>query len=110
MGRVALLLLFAAALDGAEDRLTAIDALLVPMRTAPIADARGTTPALTNVKHQLRDWIEFHLSALQWKDARWTPNPFVLQEQLNDELSQADLFCSQNATCGENRLGYLGRV
>ena len=104
------MLLFASVLRGEEGRLAAIHALLVPMRTEPIADARGATPALTNVKHQLRDWIESHLSALQWKDARWTPNPSVLQEQLNDELSQADLFCPQNATCGENPLGYLDRV
>jgi hypothetical protein len=80
------------------------------MRTAPIDAARGATPALTDVKHRLRDWIEFHLSALQWKDARWTPNPSVLQEQLNDELGDADLLCPQNATCGENPLGYLDRV
>src|ERR1700740_1805148 len=99
MGRLVFLLLFASVLHGADDRLTAIHALLVPMRTAPIADARGATPALTGVKHQLRDWIESHLFAVQWKNARWTPNPSVLQDQLNDELSQADLFCPQNATC-----------
>ncbi|MGA2597790.1 MAG: hypothetical protein ABSH09_12475, partial [Bryobacteraceae bacterium] len=81
MGRLALLLLFASVIRGAEDRLAAIHALLVPMRGAPIAEARGATPALTDVKHQLRDWIEFHLSALEWKDAGWTPNPIVLQEQ-----------------------------
>jgi len=110
MGRLALLLLLASVLRGAEDRLAAIHALLVPMRTAPIADARGATPALTNVKHQLRDWVEFHLSALHWKDTRWTPNPSVLQERLNEELSQADLFCPQKATCVQNPLGYLDRV
>jgi hypothetical protein len=105
MCRLALLLLFVSILRAAEDRLAAINALLVPMRTAPISDTRGATPVLTDVKHQLRDWIESHLAALQWKDARWTPNPTVLQEQLNDELSRAGLFCSQNATCWENPLG-----
>lgn len=109
MCRLALLLLFASPLYGDEDRLAAIHALLVPMRGSPIAEARGATPTLTDVKHQLRDWIEFHLSALRWKDARWTPNPSVLQERLNDELSHADLFCPQNA-CAENRLGHLDRV
>jgi len=103
-------LLVASVLHAAEDRLAAIHTLLVPMRTAPIADARGATPALTSVKHQLRDWIEFQLADLQWKDGRWTANPTVLQEQLNDELNRADLFCPQNATCWENRLGYLDRV
>ena len=80
------------------------------MRTAPVADARGATPVLTNVKHQLRDWIQIHLAGLQWRDGGWTPNPTVLQEQLNGELSKADLFCSQDAACRENPLGYLGRI
>lgn len=109
MTRLALLLLCASVLRGAEDRLIAIHALLLPMRTAPIADARGATPALTNVKHQLRDWIELRLSEMQWVDARWAPTPSVLQEQLNDELSRADLFCP-NSTCGESPLGYLDRL
>lgn len=109
MCRLALLLLFASLLLAEEDRLAAIRALLVPMRTAPIAEGRGATPGLTNVKHQLRDWIESRLATLQWKDARWTPNPTVLQEQLNDELSHAGLFC-QGATCWQNPLGYLDRI
>ncbi len=80
------------------------------MRAVAIADARGATPALTAVKHQLRDWIESHLAHLQWKDARWAPSPTVLQEQLNDELSRAGLFCPPNETCWEDRLGYLDRI
>ncbi|HEV2687853.1 MAG TPA: hypothetical protein VGV35_04840 [Bryobacteraceae bacterium] len=104
------MLLFASVLGGADDRLAAIHALLVPTRTAPIADARGATPALTKVKHQLRDWIESRIVALQWKDAGWTVNPTVLQEQLNDELSHAGLVCPQDATCWPNPLGYLNRV
>jgi hypothetical protein len=110
MRRLALALLFGPVLLAAEDRLAAIHALLVPMRTAPIADSRGATPALTNVKHQLRDWIEFHVAALQWKDTGWTTNPTVLQEQLNDELSRAGLFCPHDATCSQNELGYLDRA
>jgi len=110
MGRLALILLFGSVLSAADDRLAAIHAILAPMRSSPIADARGATPPLTSVKHQLRDWIELYLSGLQWKDGRWTINPSVLEEQLNDELSQSDLFCSQNATCLQNPLGYLDRV
>jgi hypothetical protein len=110
MDRLAFLFLLAPVLVAAEDRLDAIHALLVPMRTAPIADGRGATAALTDVKHQLRDWIEFRLSDVQWKDGRWTPNSIVLQEQLNDGLSKADLFCPQNTACGQNPLGYLGRI
>ena len=107
MGRLALALLFASALRGADDRLTTIGALLAPMRTAPISDTRGATPVLTDVKHQLRDWIEFHLTDLRWKDDRWTPNPSVLQDRLTDQLSQAGLFCLQHGSCGDNPLGYL---
>ncbi len=110
MCRLALLFVVASVLRAAEDRLTPIQALLVPMRTAPISDARGATPALTDVKHQLRDWIESHLDAMQWNGARWTPDPAVLEEQLNDELSRAGLFCPEGATCWENRLGYLDRL
>jgi len=111
MGRLALLLLFASVLRAVDDpRLAAIHALLVPMRTAPIAEARGATLTLTEVKHQLRDWVESRLAALQWKDAGWTISPTVLHEQLNDELSHADLFCPQDAKCWDNGLGYLDRV
>src|SRR6516165_9012572 len=99
MCRLALLLLFASVPGAADDRLDAIRALLVPMRKAPIAEARGATPALTNVKHQLRDWIESRLAGVEWKDGRWIPNPTVLQEQLNNELRRAGLFCSENAPC-----------
>ena len=109
MRRLAVLLLFASVLRAAGDGVATIRALLIPMRKAPIADARGATPALTDVKHQLRDWIEAHLATLQWKDGRWTTNPTVLQEQLNHELSGAGLFC-QDATCGQSELGYLDRV
>src|SRR5580658_1847666 len=106
---LALFFLFAPLLSAADDRVAAVQTLLVPMRAAPLAKARGATPALTNVKHQLREWIEFRLAGMQWKDGRWTPNPAVLQEQLNDELSRAGLFCEE-ASCGQNLLGYLGRV
>jgi len=47
---------------------------------------------------------------VEWKDGRWTTNPTALQEQLNDELGQAGLFCPPNAACWEDRLGYLDRV
>jgi hypothetical protein len=111
MRGLALLLLFACELRAAEDRLAAIQLLLVPMRAAPIAAAaRGATPALTDVKHQLRDWIESRLTVLQWNGNRWAPNSAVLEEQLNDELVRADLVCARNPKCLENPLGYLGRV
>lgn len=110
MRRLPLLFLFASVLSSAEDPLAAIHALLVPMRTAPIAEARGATPALTDVKHQLRDWIESRLAAPQPKNGRWEVGSTILQEQLNEELSRAGLFCLQQDICPENRLGYLNRV
>ncbi len=89
-----------------------IHALLVPMRSAPFAEARGATPALTKVSNTCSATGSSPVSrhALHWNGNRWIPNPTVIQEQLNDELSRADLFCLQDASCGENRLGYLGRV
>jgi hypothetical protein len=106
---LALFFLFAPLLSAADDRVAVVQTLLVPMRAAPLAKARGATPTLTNVKHQLRDWIEFRLAGMQWKDGRWTPNLAVLQEQLNDELSRAGLFCEE-AGCAQTPLGYLDRV
>lgn len=110
MFRLAVLLIFVSALRAADDPLASIHALLVPMRTAPISAARGATPALTAVKHQLRYCLESKLAGLAWKDGSWTVNPAILQEQINNELSRADLFCSQDAVCGQNPLGYLDRV
>jgi hypothetical protein len=114
MRHLALLLLFASVLGAAVDpRLTAIHELLVPMRTAPYAQTtRGATPALTTVKHQLREWIESRFDTLQWDgwQVRWIPDPSVLEEQLNDELSRADLFFPTKPPVWDDPLGYLGRV
>ena len=110
MWKLAVLLASASVLLGSEDRIGLIRSLLIPMRTAPISQARGATSALTTVKHQLRDWIETQLAPLRWKDGRWTPNPTVLQENLNEELSRAGLLCRQDVKCQENPLGYLDRI
>jgi len=75
------------------------------MRITPIGDAsRGARPALTDVKHQLRDWIESHFDVLLSK------SPTVLQEQLNDELDRSGLFFPKNAIDGQNPLGYLDPI
>jgi hypothetical protein len=76
----------------------------------PIGEARGATLALTDVKHRLRDWVESHLAVVQWKEGLWTTDPTVLQEQLNEELSRADVVCPLYAKCQGNPLGYIGRV
>ena len=76
----------------AEDaRLSELQGMLVPMRKIPAAhlSVRGAMPALTVIKHQLRDWIETHLGALE-------PNgdPEALARQLNDELKRGELLCA----------------
>lgn len=114
MRPVALALLGFSLLAQAEDaKLDAIRALLAPMRADKTKGrtARGATPALTDVKHHLRDWIESRLADLHWNGVRWTPNPKVLQEQLNGDLDSAGLFCGANVPCPEETgLGFLGRV
>jgi hypothetical protein len=113
MCRLTLLLVFGSVLRAADDpRLTAIHELLVPMRNIkPDAQARGATPALTKVKHQLRDWIESRIADLKWNGTRWTPNPAVLQEQLNDELTRADLFLPKDPLkLYAPLVGYLDRI
>src|ERR1039457_618192 len=116
MRLLVLLLLSSPLVIHAEDgRLAAIRALLLPMRANQLANlkSRGATPVLTTVKHQLRDWIESRLSVLRFNGSRWNPNPVVLQEQLNDELDRAELFCgpSSKVPCPEwSELGFLGRI
>jgi hypothetical protein len=113
MYRLALLLLFASVLRAAGDpRLTAIHELLVPMRNIkPDAQARGATPALTTGKHELRDWLESRITGLEWNGTRWTPNPTVLQEQLNDELNRADLFLPKDPReVYAPLVGYIDRI
>jgi hypothetical protein len=100
--------------QASDARLDAIRALLLPMRSADFSGnkVRGATPATTAVKHQLREWIEPRLSPLQWNGVRWTPDPIVLQEQLNDELTREGLFCVSEWKGCESRtpLGFLGRI
>ncbi len=110
MNRLALLLLLASVAQAADERLAAIRTLLVPMRTAPVTSARGATPALTEVKHEFRDWIESRLGQLKWTGHRWDPDPKVLQEQLNDELRRAGLLCEEDQRCSEDWLGFLNGV
>ncbi len=108
------LLLGGTILAQAEDgRLDAIRGLLEPMRSEQSGNlkARGATPAMTTVKHLLREWIESRVSTLRWNGVRWDPDPVVLQEQLNDELRRAELFCDVrlNAGCPQwSERGFLG--
>jgi hypothetical protein len=55
-------------------------------------DTRGATPALTVVKHQLRDWAEARLKGLP-RDG----SEAEFQTKLNTELRDADLFCGKKS-------------
>lgn len=95
----------------AEDvRLDAIRDLLFSMRTTGLENikVRGATPAMTAVKHQLRDWIESRLPPLPRN-----PELVVLQEQMNDELRRAELICGfgSKVPCpDQSKLGFLGPI
>ncbi len=115
--RLLLLLLCALPIpvQAADARLTRIHGLLLPMRAVRDGNlkARGATVAFTAIKHQLRDWIESRLPALQWNDPRHPPDPAVLQEQLNAELTDANLLCNSHTTppCPyESELGWLAPI
>ncbi len=109
------LLAFSLVARGEDARLGAIREILAPMRADQTKGriARGATASLTQVKHELREWIESHLAELSWNGVRWAPDPKVLQAQLNDDLDRAGLLCEQwsNVRCPDwTRLGFLGRV
>jgi hypothetical protein len=109
----ALILLLPTA-QAADNHLDQIRATLLPMRNASGGQpARGATPAFTKIKHDLRDWVESRLPVLQWNGERWIPDPAVLQEQLNDELDRAGLFCDlppERPCQDQSALGYLRRI
>lgn len=95
----------------ADPRLDALRALLIPMRSEKAQDptARGATPALTEIKHQLRQWIESRMKSL---DRRGETGD--LQAKLNAELTAAGLTCSWETNgphCpGWWLLGYLSNI
>ncbi len=121
---------FIAPIAQAQDKaLINIYATLVPLRPALgpdgkqladddkdyDSDLRHATPALTAVKHILRDWIEAHLSALvDLGDDK------VIAAAINDELRKADLLCDTPTDKSWNRctsdisawshLGFLAAV
>jgi len=48
------------------------------MRGRLVDQARGATPTLTTVKHQISDWIESRIEILKWADGGLSPNPTPL--------------------------------
>lgn len=79
----------------AEDpALLEIRALLWPMRAKPIdgLSPRGATPAFTDVKHKLRDWIEGRLHEFRdEEDVR------AFEHGLNGQIRNAKLSCAWDA-------------
>jgi hypothetical protein len=110
-----LMVAFVAGLDCAraatDPRVESISTLLTGMRSEKARDLgpRGASPALTEVKHQLRDWIESRMSTLdQGGDAA------DLRQKLNSELGAAGLLCGWVAKAtpcpDEWQLGYLSEI
>ncbi len=105
------LLLGSAAAEAQDADLIEIRALLEPMRARPLdgTSARGATPALTDVKHKLRDWIEKRLHEFRDRD-----ETRAFARALNVELRDAKLSCDardREKACPERyQPGYLGDV
>lgn len=68
------------------------------------ADTRGASPVFTDIKHQLRDWIESRLPSLQPYAALDT-----FSSRLNSELVAANLACPDDQ-CWQKATGHLGSV
>lgn len=63
-------------------------------------ETRGATPALTRIKHQLRDWVEARLQAFPRNG-----DEDVFNRDLQDALAQAHLLCPDG--CVFTALGYV---
>jgi len=119
IGVIVALVLLSAKAALADSSLDRIHVQLMQIRAAhngraPIAyhypgggaGDRGATPALTDVKHELRDWIEARLRQFPHKD-----DPDSLAKALNAELDAADLTCAaprQPQRCTPNEYGFDG--
>ncbi len=96
------------------------DAQLVEIRTmlqqvraeaAQHAETRGASPEFTTLKHQLRDWIESHLTRLTGESDEMEKTELIAE--LNAALKQAHLLCGTEPECSTNdrtRLGFLGDI
>jgi hypothetical protein len=86
-------------------RLDALRSSLIGMRgkEPEFGGSRGATPQLTVAKHQLRDWVESRLPAL---NERGDEGEF--ERKLNSELRDAKLPCSDQNSCPDwTLLGFL---
>ena len=96
----------------ADPRLAVLRSALAEQRAVKpeqMTAARGATPKLTTIKHDLRDWVDDHLSHVQSDvDER------ALAGKLNTELRASNLVCGwtdPDPSCPDQiQLGYLGRI
>ena len=104
---LALLLLFCPALQAQDAQLAALRATVLSLR--PHADerrqTRDATPELTVAKHQLRDWVESHLTTFAE-----TGDETAIAEELRNGLRDSQLFCEELKKCNLSALGFLDEV
>jgi hypothetical protein len=91
-----------------DPQLAQLHSTLTAIRVSTKTDLRARgNPQMTLAKHQLRDWIEAHLTP-------WQPNwdEKSLEKRLNDALKNGALFCDEKAPCAndQNSTGYLGDI
>jgi hypothetical protein len=108
-------MLFAVAISmAAEDpALVEIRALLAPIRAKALKDlgARGATPAITEVKHKLRDWVEGRL-----REFRDEGDLSAFARELNAEMRSAKVSCNwdpgprEEGCPDRGQPGYLGEI
>ncbi len=98
-------LLFAICCTGAAQDLDGLRAALEALRPQlqQHRDTRGATPALTVVKHRLRDWAESRLASFGQ-----TGDEDALNRQLQVALLNAGLLCPNG--CMSTSLGYVDQV
>ena len=85
-------------------QVAGVHATVLSLRAHPNdhRETRGATPKFSVLKHQLRDWIEFHLTTFPE-----TGNERALAEDLHAELRDAKLFCDDDSQCFPSSLGFL---
>jgi hypothetical protein len=72
--------------------------LIQPYQDSQLAAVRAT--------HQLRNWVEFHLTSFAENG-----DPVQLAQQLRDQVNAAQLYClDPDDDCFENSLGYLDDI
>ena len=91
-----------------DPQLAAVRATLMSLRDSygENQKTRGAAADLTVAKHQLRDWVESHLTKFGQNG-----DTLALAQQMHNEIDAAQLYCVDEADeCFDNSLGYLDDV